>query len=448
MRVTPLVIQADRLTKRYRIGQSLEGYGTLRETIVDAASAPIRWMRDAIRSGQDHRQFPEYILALRDVSFEVHQAEVMGIIGRNGAGKSTLLKVLSRITEPTSGKVKISGRVGSLLEVGTGFHPELTGRENIFLNGAILGMRRGEIARRFDEIVAFSEVERFIDTPVKRYSSGMYLRLAFAVAAHLDPDVLLVDEVLAVGDARFQRKCLGKMESVGREGRTVLFISHNMAAVTRLCSRTILLEEGAIAADGETREVISKYLNADREESGGVEWKSPEKAPGDEVARLKRMRMVDRGGNSRTLFSMREPVYIEVEYWLLQGQERVVPMIQVVNENGISVFVSAANHDPAYRDPERCPGVYRSRCEIPPDLMAEGAFSVDVWIRVLYPRRIFVRESNLLTFRVQDTGVGDSSRGEFQGNWGGTIAPLLRWSTDFFAKEPPADENTPSPPVS
>lgn len=442
------VIQAEGLTKRYRLGMTVDSYRTLRDALVDAAAAPARWVSDAVRGKPRHTQPPEYILALRDVSFTIHQGEILGIIGRNGAGKSTLLKVLARITEPTAGRVKISGRVGALLEVGTGFHPELTGRENVYLNGAILGMHRAEITKRFDEIIAFSEVERFIDTPVKKYSSGMFLRLAFAVAAHLEPEILLVDEVLAVGDASFQRKCLGKMESVGRQGRTVVFISHNMPAVTRLCPRTILLEDGAVIADGETREVISTYLNADRVESGGIEWTSPEAAPGDDVARLKRLRVLDSEGNSRTLFSTREPIHVEVEYWLLRSQERVLPMIQVVNESGISVFVSAANHDAAYREPGRRPGLYRSRCEIPADLMADGGFSVDVWIRVLYPRRIFVHESNLLTFRIQDTGLGDSARGEYRGSWGGAIAPLLNWNTDFFPGEPGVDANTPSSPVS
>jgi lipopolysaccharide transport system ATP-binding protein len=427
---------------------TVDSYRTLRDAAVDLMAAPVRWVSDALQGKPRIRQSAEYILALRDVSFKVHQGEILGIVGRNGAGKSTLLKVLARITEPTSGSVRISGRVGALLEVGTGFHPELTGRENVFLNGAILGMHRGEIARRFDEIVAFSEVERFIDTPVKKYSSGMFLRLAFAVAAHLEPEILLVDEVLAVGDARFQRKCLGKMESVGREGRTVLFISHNMPAVTRLCPRTILLEDGAVVADGDTREVLSTYLNADRVESGGIEWNSLETAPGDDVARLRRMRVIDSEGNSRTLFTMREPIYVEVEYWLLRGEERVVPMIQVVNESGISVFVSAANHDAAYRQPGRRPGLYRSRCEIPADLMTEGGFSVDVWVRVLFPRRIFVHETNLLTFRIQDTGLGDSAIGEYRGSWGGAIAPLLKWNTDFFPGEPGLDANTPSSPVS
>jgi len=444
---SPRVIQVDHLTKQYRLGMTVDSYRTLRDALVDAAAAPARWVSDAVRGRPRHHQPPEYILALRDVSFSVNQGEILGIVGRNGAGKSTLLKVLARITDPTAGRVRISGRVGALLEVGTGFHPELTGRENIFLNGAILGMHRNEIAKRFDEIVAFSEVERFIDTPVKKYSSGMFLRLAFAVAAHLEPEILLVDEVLAVGDARFQRKCLGKMESVGREGRTVLFISHNMPAVTRLCPRTILLDDGAVVVDGETREVISKYLNADRVESGGIEWTSLESAPGDDVARLRRMRVVDSEGNSRTLFTMREPIYIELEYWLLRGEERVVPMVQIVNESGISVLVSAANHDPTYRLPGRRPGLYRSRCEIPADLMTEGGFSVDVWIRVLYPRRIFVRETNLLTFRIQDTGLGDSAIGEYRGSWGGVIAPLLKWDTDFFPGEPGLDANTPSTPV-
>jgi lipopolysaccharide transport system ATP-binding protein len=252
--VTACAIRAERLGKRYRIGQR-EAYRSLRDTLSRTLSAP--WRR--LRAGA----LPDTtIWALRDVSIEVPQGEVLGIIGHNGAGKSTLLKILSRITEPTEGRAEVRGRVGSLLEVGTGFHPELTGRENIFLNGAILGMRRAEINRRFDEMVAFAEVERFIDTPVKRYSSGMYLRLAFAVAAHLEPEILLVDEVLAVGDAAFQKKCLGRMGEVAREGRTVLFVSHNLPSIENLCQRVIVIDGGRVAMQGDPATCIAAYLGA------------------------------------------------------------------------------------------------------------------------------------------------------------------------------------------
>ncbi|HEX8353974.1 MAG TPA: ABC transporter ATP-binding protein [Pyrinomonadaceae bacterium] len=250
------IIRVDGISKKYRLGARRAGQTTLRDVIADAARSPLAAFG---RRGAARRDDAP-LWALRDVSFEVRPGEVVGVIGRNGAGKSTLLKILSRITEPTAGRAELYGRASSLLEVGTGFHPELTGRENIFLNGAILGMRRGEIMRRFDEIVAFSEVERFIDTPVKHYSSGMHMRLAFAVAAHLEPEILIVDEVLAVGDAQFQKKCLGKMGSVAKAGRTVLFVSHNMAAVTNLCRRGLVLERGRVAYAGTQTEAVARYL--------------------------------------------------------------------------------------------------------------------------------------------------------------------------------------------
>ncbi len=257
--MSDVVIRSEGLGKRYRIGRQQAPYKTLRESLTGLALAPARRLM-ALASGQALRREPEIIWALKDVNVEVRRGEVLGIIGRNGAGKSTLLKILARITEPTTGRVELKGRVGSLLEVGTGFHPELTGRENIYLNGAILGMRKTEIDRRFDEIVAFAEIERFLDTPVKRYSSGMYVRLAFAVAAHMEPEILLVDEVLAVGDAEFQKKCLGKMGAVAREGRTVLLVSHNMAAIRSLCPRSVLLRAGMVAAIGITDDVARSYL--------------------------------------------------------------------------------------------------------------------------------------------------------------------------------------------
>ena len=267
--MTEHAIRAERLGKRYRIGER-ETYRALRDTLTTAITAPVR----RLRSGGRTAARDNTIWALRDVSLEVAPGEVLGVIGHNGAGKSTLLKILSRITEPTEGRAEVRGRVGSLLEVGTGFHPELTGRENIFLNGAILGMKRAEIARRFEEMVAFAGVERFIDTPVKRYSSGMYLRLAFAVAAHLEPEILLVDEVLAVGDAAFQKKCLGRMSEVAREGRTVLFVSHNLPSIEKLCQRVIVIDGGRLVMQGDPVTCIAAYLGAHAEPSSGVDLAS------------------------------------------------------------------------------------------------------------------------------------------------------------------------------
>jgi lipopolysaccharide transport system ATP-binding protein len=263
--VTQQAIRVENLGKRYRIGER-ETYRALRDTLTSAFSAPLRRLQSRGRVAADNT-----IWALRDVSLEVAPGEVLGVIGHNGAGKSTLLKILSRITEPTEGRAEVRGRVGSLLEVGTGFHPELTGRENIFLNGAILGMKRSEIARRFDEMVAFAGVERFIDTPVKRYSSGMYLRLAFAVAAHLEPEILLVDEVLAVGDAAFQKKCLGRMSEVAREGRTVLFVSHNLPSVEKLCQKVIIVDGGRLVMEGDPVSCIAAYLGSRSEPMSGVD---------------------------------------------------------------------------------------------------------------------------------------------------------------------------------
>lgn len=268
--MSDIVIKVDNLGKKYRIGTKESGYRTFRETLVDAATAPFLLFKDVGKkiyhsksnSLNPKSPSPDTFWALKDVSFEVKRGEVVGIIGRNGAGKSTLLKILSKITEPTKGRIELKGRVGSLLEVGTGFHPELTGHENVYLYGAILGMDRWEVTRKFDEIVAFAELDKFIDTPVKRYSSGMYMRLAFAVAAHLEPEILLVDEVLAVGDASFQNKCLGKMDDVSKEGRTVLFVSHNMGAVQTLCQRSLMISDGSILIDSDTNITIKHYLES------------------------------------------------------------------------------------------------------------------------------------------------------------------------------------------
>jgi lipopolysaccharide transport system ATP-binding protein len=313
-----LAIRVENLSKRYYIGQGkTAAYETLSERITDMLTSPIRSMRSVLQ-GQSSAVASDSIWALKDVSFEVEHGEVVGIIGRNGAGKSTLLKILSQITEPTSGYVDLYGRIGALLEVGTGFHPELTGRENVFLNGAILGMSRNDIQRKFDEIVDFSGVEKFIDTPVKHYSSGMQVRLAFAVAAHLEPEILVVDEVLAVGDAEFQKRCLGKMGDVTKEGRTVLFVSHNMAAVSSLCNRAILLEEGQMRLSNSTDEVINTYLYGVRSRrtkyTPGIydvsQRKNREKA-GRPI--IQKVRLENATGETRDAFMMGESMTIVAE---------------------------------------------------------------------------------------------------------------------------------------
>jgi len=289
----------------------------------------------------------EEFWALQDVSFTIRPGERVGIIGRNGAGKSTLLKILSRITDPSAGRLGIRGRVASLLEVGTGFHPELTGRENIYLNGAVLGMSRVDIKRKFDEIVAFAEVEQFLDTAVKRYSSGMYVRLAFAVAAHLEPEILIVDEVLAVGDASFQKKCLGKMEDVGQEGRTVLFVSHNMAAITRLCERVILLDQGHVMADGVPAQVVGEYLRSGMGSTAQREWPELRTAPGNDLVRLRAVRMRDGQGVVSDTMDIRESICMEVEYDVLVPGQVIVPHADFVNEEGTTAFVTI-DLDPAW----------------------------------------------------------------------------------------------------
>ena len=328
-------LRVHQLSKEYRIGLLTERYKTLRESLTAALGSPGRILR-RFRPRTSKPRGDEQLWALRDVNFEVQAGEVVAVIGRNGAGKSTLLKILARITTPTLGLAEIHGRVGSLLEVGTGFHPELTGRENIFLNGAILGMRRVEIDRKFDEIVAFSEVEKFIDTPVKRYSSGMYLRLAFAVAAHLEPEILLVDEVLAVGDAEFQKKCLGKMGDVAREGRTVLFVSHNMPAVQALCSRTILLRQGTVAVDGPTGDVLREYLGHLLTTAAHAFDKNPERR-GDGSVRLTSARVLDDAGRPAERLVAGTTATFEFTYENTIGAERVEVMLAIANHLGITV---------------------------------------------------------------------------------------------------------------
>lgn len=418
------IIKVEGLGKRYRIGAQQSPYGSLRESLVGAVRAPLRVLQRSRRAAS-----PTF-WAVKNVSFEVQPGEVVGIIGRNGAGKSTLLKLLSRITEPTTGRIELYGRVGSLLEVGTGFHPELTGRENIYLNGAILGMARAEIARKFDEIVAFAEMEKFIDTPVKHYSSGMYLRLAFAVAAHLEPEILIVDEVLAVGDVRFQRKCLDKMQDVSQQGRTVLFVSHNMPAVSRLCQRAILLNAGEVVQDGAAARVVSAYLGVGLETTGLREWPEVERAPGDDVVRLRAVRVRAEDGQVTDAMDLRKPVMIEIEYDVLRPGKRLSPVIICMNEEGICVFSSAGASSQFIdaQDPDfvgRC----LSTCLIPGNLLAEGALTVTVSINTILDGNVpHVVERDAVRFQMIDSLNDDSARGLYGGPVMGVVRPLLQWT--------------------
>ena len=416
----PTVITAEGLAKQYSLGEHQAAYGTLRESLARAGRRV---------TGREHRHKAEQIWALRDVTFEVQQGEVLGIIGRNGAGKSTLLKVLTRITWPTAGRVEIRGRVGSLLEVGTGFHPELTGRENVHLNGAILGMKRREIDRRYDEIVEFSGVERFIDTPVKRYSSGMYVRLAFAVAAHLEPEILLVDEVLAVGDAEFQRRCLGRMEELGSSGRTVIFVSHQLPAVAQMCDRAIQINGGTVVGDGRPAEVIANYLH--QTHSSGSERSWPEdSAPGNDLAKILSIRLVPHGDMPPGVVDVRHPIAIETVFRVAHEGKPLFPKIKVLDQEGAIAF-NAMDTDDRWLQPTP-PGVYVSTAWIPGNMLNEGSAIVEAAIcSIDFPKlehHAAVYEA--ISFEVLDPGEGDSARGAFAGQWRGVLRPKLEWTVE------------------
>jgi lipopolysaccharide transport system ATP-binding protein len=375
--MSDVVIRAESLGKKYTIGHQAnnERYTALRDVIMRQAAGFWRKSKDllhgrAIINGDEL----EEVWALKDVSFEVKQGEVLGIIGRNGAGKSTLLKVLSRITEPSAGRVTITGRVASLLEVGTGFHPELTGRENIFLNGAILGMSRREIRTKFDEIVAFAEVEKYLDTPVKRYSSGMYVRLAFAVAAHLEPEILLVDEVLAVGDAEFQKKCLGKMGEVAKGGRTVLFVSHNMAAISQLCPESMWIQSGRIRQVGSTTGIVTAYIKGDNYVAGLPELIFTEEPTRE--AQLRRVRLVNESGTPTQKFSCDEPVIIELLYEVRRRLPGMYGYLEIARFDGTRVLVSDS-FDTVPNPMDNLPiGLNKIRLTIPARTLGAGAYTI------------------------------------------------------------------------
>ncbi len=420
----PIVIEVEGLSKRYRLGQLQHGYDTLRDTIAHGVNRVL---------SREHRPPAEEIWALDDVSFSVEQGEVLGVIGPNGAGKSTLLKILTRITTPTRGNAVIRGRVGSLLEVGTGFHGELTGRENIFLNGAILGMTRREINKKLPDIVDFSGVEKFIDTPVKRYSSGMYVRLAFSVAAHLEPEILLVDEVLSVGDAEFQRRCLGRMEELSSHGRTVLFVSHQMQVLARLCDRAILLREGRVVQDGPSEQVVAHYLEGEGGAGSRRAWPDIATAPGGKRVRMREVRVVDESGLLADSVDIRRPVGIEVSFTLLRDDVPVFPRIKLTDREGNNAFTTLDTSPFWGEGPP--PGDYVATAWIPGNLLNEGLYTVEPGVSSLGAvgsNKLVhqVRVPEAVAFHVYDPGVGDTSKGGFAGQFRGAVRPLLEWTSE------------------
>ena len=423
--MSDIAIKVEGLSKQYRLGEV--GTGTISHDL-NRWWARVRGKEDPfLKLGEANDRTiaanSDYVWALRDVNFEVKQGEVLGIIGRNGAGKSTLLKILSKTTTPTTGAIKVRGRIASLLEVGTGFHPEMTGRENIFLNGAILGMTRKEIRSKFDEIVDFAGVERYVDTPVKRYSSGMYVRLAFAVAAHLEPEILIVDEVLAVGDAEFQKKCLGKMKDVSvNDGRTVLFVSHNMTAVSSLCDSAIYMYNGRIEQIGQTQEIINSYLTNGADISTRRKWKLSE-APGDGACRLLEAKLIDDEGNNLEAMDFYKGGYIEFTLEVLEEGFCPIPNIHLFNQRGDYVLISGESKD---KDMS-AKGVYKTTMWLPPDFLNDGRYIAGIAATTVIPERVHFYEKEALVFDViEDMNFRDT---EYRGAIPGIVRPKLKWIT-------------------
>jgi lipopolysaccharide transport system ATP-binding protein len=423
-------ISVQNISKQYKIGAAQQKfkYGMFRDVIMDTLTTPVRLYRALRGQGMRGTSGISMIWALDDVSFDLEEGKVLGIVGRNGAGKSTLLKILSRVTEPTKGTVTVRGRVGSLLEVGTGFHPELTGRENIYMNGAILGMKRAEIDSKFDEIVDFSEVSQFIDTPVKRYSSGMYLRLAFAVAAHLEPEILVVDEVLAVGDADFQRKCLGKMGDVAQQGRTVLFVSHNMSAILRLTEEAIVLRKGQLIKRAPTHEAVDFYLSSGMAESGQRIWETDEIPVASEPFRPVAVRLKDRSRNIIDTIRSTEPLTVEWEYQINAPITGLRVGMYLSTMRGEYVFTTFDTDDEKQYEQfgARKAGRYISRCEIPADFFNEGRYSLGVNASSFGVKRYFMDE-NALSFSVDISGAPGMQWAEVRQ---GPVRPRLNWKIE------------------
>ena len=428
-----VVIKVEHLSKSYIIKhQGQSEYVALRDVIADKVKETLQNTKNFVTIKPIIKKPErEEFWALNDVNFEVEQGERIGIIGRNGAGKSTLLKVLSRITEPTLGRISTKGRIASLLEVGTGFHPELTGRENIYLNGAVLGMHRAEIKNKFDEIVAFSEIGKFLDTPVKRYSSGMYVRLAFAVAASLESEILVVDEVLAVGDAQFQKKCLGKMQDLSREGgRTVLFVSHNMQAITTLCSRVILVNKGAIIQDDETSKVIQNYLMFETSKEGIIEW-NKENALGDSNIRLRAIKIMDQENKIRNHFFSRSKIRIQLDFEILKLDYLLVIGFDITNEEVIIIF-RTYQHDTNQEEwPMLKMGSNSIYCDIPSELLREGSYYISPKIS-LHAKKWIIDGEPLLSFDVElNHGVSPFWSFYNKSNRPGLLSLIIPWKNVY-----------------
>jgi lipopolysaccharide transport system ATP-binding protein len=410
------IIRVENLSKRYQLGGAQTPYSTFRESLMQTAKAPMNWMK---RGGKQSEGAT--LWALKDVNFEVKPGEVVGVVGRNGAGKSTLLKVLSRITEPTTGKIELYGRIGSLLEVGTGFHPELTGRENIFLNGAILGMRREEIAKKFDEIVDFAEIEQFIDTPVKFYSSGMYTRLAFAVAANLEPEVLIVDEVLAVGDAEFQKKCLGKMKSVSdKEGRTVLFVSHNMIAVKNLCQRALYMQKGELTFDADAASVINHYLQNGVEMASLREWTESE-MPGNDKIKVRRVAVYGENKLPEEPILTSDNVFMETEFYNNLDGGKIDVTWDLTDNQGIHV---AHIGSVCMNGEDMKKGFYRMIGVFPGNVLNSKKYILSIMFGQ-NQRVPLLRMEETLVFDVED----NLRRGSNFSQYPGVIHPICDWRT-------------------
>jgi lipopolysaccharide transport system ATP-binding protein len=427
--MSDIVVRIDQLSKYYRLGsigaQTLSGDISRRWAKFRGKPDPLAKVGQVRPvGGSQNRDSAEGLWALKDVSFDFKRGEVLGIIGRNGAGKSTLLKILSRVTAPTSGEVRVKGRIASLLEVGTGFHPELTGRENVFLNGAILGMTKAEIRERFDEIVAFSEVEKFIDTPVKRYSSGMYIRLAFAVAAHLEPEILVVDEVLAVGDAAFQRRCLGKMGEIAGQGRTVFLVSHNMASINRLSDRVLWLKDGSVEAFGDPESVVSRYLTSGVHEFAQVDY-SEGSAPGSEFVRLMTTRIRNHEGHITSTLDSRLPFVVEVEYKVLK-KVRNLRIGITLSAADSTVVLQSKDTDQSDDDLAREPGSYVGRCALPGEFLNTGQYFVSVGSDTPMIQTHF-RVDRVLAFHIEQLG---GANGHIPDKRQGLIRMRFPWATE------------------
>ncbi len=427
------VISVNNISKLYRLGQI--GTGSIAHDL-NRWWHKMRGNEDPyLQIGQSNdrtsRSDLDYVYAIKDVSFEVKQGEVLGIIGRNGAGKSTLLKILSRVTAPTKGQINVKGRIASLLEVGTGFHPELTGRENIYLNGAILGMRKSEIHRKFDEIVDFSGCELYIDTPVKRYSSGMYVRLAFAVAAHLEPEILIVDEVLAVGDAEFQKKCMGKMKDVAGQGRTVIFVSHQIASITRLCQNVLWMDCGKLFEHGSADLICSHYLANGSKAASYRTWESNSKAPGNEWVRLEAIKAMSDDRLAENM-NIKSSVEINMDYRVLKGGKVLIPNIHFYADDGTLIFIS---HDwfSGWRQTPREPGKYRTIFTVPGNFFSEGRITVKAAMSTYLPFEVHFVESDAVAFTILEADDGDTSRGDYAGHLPGVIRPLIAAKTEIIS---------------